>query len=78
MATPTTPLALTLDVDELTLNDIELFEPGGFSVKRYKAFMVAHSNWTAAEVGALTLAEMKAVGLKIGEALASAALPKAS
>ena len=62
----------------MTLDDIELFEPGSFSVKGFKAFMGRHSNWTAKEVGALTVSELKIVSEQIGAKLKESAVPKAT
>jgi hypothetical protein len=75
---PTEALKLSLDTDELTLDELELFEAGSFTVKGFKAFMAAHSNWTAAQVGALKVGEMKAVAVQIAAALQEAAVPKAN
>lgn len=77
MALPAEPLRLNVEIDTLTLDDVELFE-GNFSVKAFKAFMAAHSNWTAAQVGQITLAEMRGVAEQIAERLKGAALPKAT
>lgn len=74
------PKALELDVpknlDEWVLDDMELFEPGGFSVKGFKGFMASYSNWTPVEVGRLTVAEMKTVLPQIAAKLNLAAVPK--
>jgi hypothetical protein len=76
MALPGKPLELNINVDEMELDELELFESGGFSIKRFKAFMAAHSNWTAAEAGKLTLAELKIVAEKIGALVKENAVPK--
>lgn len=76
MAIPEKPLALTLNVDELTLDDVALFEKDGFSAAGFKAFMARYSNWTPAEVGGLKLRELKDVAEKIGEQLRVTAVPK--
>lgn len=77
MAIPSEQLKLSVDVDALTLDDLELFED--FKVSRFKAFMQAHSNWTAEQIGALTIAEMRdKVAPAIGAALKGAAIPKAT
>ena len=76
MALPEHALVLDLNADVLTLDDLELFEEGGFSVRAFKAFMLRHSNWSKAEVGAITIAELKDVAAQIGEQLKGAAVPK--
>ena len=77
MAIPDQPLRLSVDADALTLNDLELFE--NFSVKGLKAFMAAHSNYTPAQIGALTVRELReVVGPAIGAALRESAIPKAN
>lgn len=78
MTIPTRALELTLDPKTLTLDDLELFEPGGFTVRGLKAFMVRYSNWTAAEVGQLTVGEFEQVATAIAEKLKAGTVPKAS
>lgn len=69
-------LVLELDIEQMTLDDLEIFEQ--FSVKRFKAFMARYSNWTAAQVGALTLAELRGVSAQIARQIAERAVPKAT
>ena len=77
MAIPSKPLELkNFDVDELTDDDVALFEKDGFSAKGFKEFMARYSNWTAAEVGGLKLKELKVVAEQIGETIKGAAIPK--
>lgn len=77
MAIPSEPLNLSLDVDALTLDDLELFE--SFSVKGLRAFMSEHGNWTNAQIGKITVKELREiVAPQIGAALKDAALPKAN
>lgn len=75
---PEKELALSVDMKTLTLNDLALFEPGGFSVRGFMTFLAAHSNWTHAEIGLLTVSEFEQVSKLIGEQLRSAAVPKAN
>lgn len=77
MAIPATPLQLSIDPEQLTLGEIALFQ-GDFSAPRLIKFLVAHGNWTQAEVEAVTLAEMRQVAEQIGGALKGAAVPKAN
>lgn len=79
MTIPNEALVLSIDADRMTLNEMEmLLEPDHFRVSIFKAFMVAHSNWTADEIGGLTLGELKDVSVQIGRALTETALPKES
>lgn len=64
--------------EKMTLNDLELFEPGGFSVKGFKAFIARYSNWTAADVGGLEVGELEDAFAKIQEAIQGSAVPKVS
>lgn len=76
---PAKPLELNLPAtDDLTLNDLQLFEAGGFTIAGFKRFLSAYSNWTADDVGRLTVKEMKSVGEQIGEKLKDSAVPKLS
>jgi hypothetical protein len=78
MAIPDEALKLSVDIDELTLDEVELFEPKGFTVGRFKAFMAKYSNWTAAQVGQLKVGEMRQVAEQIRAGIEAAAVPKAS
>lgn len=75
MAIPNSPLSLTVDVQEMTLGELALFQ-GEFSAPRLIAFLADHSNWTRAEIERITIREMKEVSEQIGEALKGAAVPK--
>lgn len=68
---PPDALRLTLDLETLTLDELEIFsEPDKFKVSIFKKFLASHSNWTAAQVGALTLAEMRTIAPIIGAQMA--------
>ena len=74
---PAKPLELTLPAKEdLLLDDLQLFEPDGFSVRGFKEFIARYSNWKAAEVGKLTAGEMQTVTAQVVEKLQAAAVPK--
>lgn len=75
MAIPEKPLEVSIDPDALTLDEMCLFDPEGFSWKGLKAFLADHTNWSAAEVGKLTLTELQAVTEQMKEAIQQAAVP---
>lgn len=77
MAIPDRPLVVSLDPDEMTVNDLCLFEPGGFTVTAFRAFLVAHTNWTDAEIGNLKVKELKDVAEQLKQKL-NAAVPLGS
>jgi len=77
MAIPTEPLVVAFDPTELTLDDLCLFEPDGFTASGLKAFLLAHTNWTRAQVGKITIAELKDVVEQLAEKIKEAAVPKA-
>ena len=59
---PNTPLELTLPaIDDLTLDEAEIFESGRLTVAGFKAFMEKYSNWKAKDVGGLTIKERRGV-----------------
>lgn len=70
------PLVVDINPSTLTLDEIGVFEPGGFTVSAFKSFMAKYSNWTPVQVGSLTLAELRAVSGDIGRAVAAASVPK--
>jgi hypothetical protein len=78
MATPSTPLKLSLDTDALTLDELCLFEPDGFTATGFRKFLLAHTSWTKAEVGGLTVTDLKVVAGQLATAIQEAAVPKAN
>jgi len=76
MAIPAEELKIVVNPDEMTLDDLELFEDGGFKVGLFKTFMARHSNWTAKQVGALTVSELKQVAEQIAGQVKDASVPK--
>lgn len=68
---------ITIDPDELTLDDLELFEPGGFSVARLRRFLARVTTLTRDEIGQLRLRDLRAIAEQIGAALQSV-VPKAT
>lgn len=79
MATPLAPLKLSLPpAEKMKLDDLELFEDGGFTIRGFKAFMTRYSNWSAAEVGQLELGQMRGLAEQIRDALNESAVPKAN
>ena len=77
MTIPSEPLKLEFDTDTLTLDDLALFEAEGFTVTGFKRFMGKYSNWTAKQVGSLTVDELKDVSLQLAAAIKESMVPKA-
>jgi hypothetical protein len=77
MSLPKTALETHLPpLDDLLLDEIALFETGGFSVKAFKDFLAKYTNWTAAQAGRLTVSEMRTVTAQLSEKVFLAAVPK--
>ena len=84
MALPQTRLELNVDPGSLTLDDNELLyrdnpptqmrEMLEF-VHLFRAFLLSHSNWTPAEVGAITMDEIVDVATQFRENLVQSAVP---
>lgn len=68
---------ITIDPDELTLDDLELFEPGGFSVARLRRFLGRVTTLSRDEIGQLRLRDLRAIAEQIGAALQNV-VPKAT
>ena len=75
MALPDTPLVLNYDPDAVTLDELCLFEPEGFTATGFRAFLRAHTNWTRAQIGGITVNEMKDVAQQLAEAIQQNAVP---
>lgn len=79
MTIPAEPLKLSFDVENLTLDEVEMFqEPEAFRVSTFKRFVAKWSNWTKEQVGALTLGEMKSLAPVIARQLNESISPKAT
>lgn len=76
MATPSRPLELNFDLDDITLDEWEAFEQ--FRVSAFRAFMVKYSNWTSEEVGQLTRRDLRVVIDQLLERIRESATPKAT
>ena len=75
---PAETLKLTLDTDNLTLDEAVLFDPEGFSLIGFKNFLVKYGSWSKKEVGNITLGELKDVAQQVGESLKDLSVPKGS
>ena len=78
MAIPDKPLEVTIDPDELTLDEVALFEPSGFTVTGFMQFLAEHTNWTREEIGKIKVREMKEVADQLGEKIKAESVPLVS
>ena len=75
MAIPEKPLEVTADIQQMTIGELKIFSKKGFDFFDFRQFMIDHTNWTEAEIDSITLAEMEAVAMQLGEALKAKAVP---
>jgi len=78
MTQPTSELKVTLDVNELTLDEVCLFSPGGFNPVALRTFLVQRTSWTTQEVGALQVKDLLDVFMQITDKIDEATVPLAS
>lgn len=78
MAIPDKPLEVDIDTAKMTLGELMIFEPGGFTVGGFVQFVANHTNWTVEDIKAVTVEEMKEVTDKLREALQSVSVPLAN
>lgn len=82
MAIPDTPLELSLDPDELTLDDVVLFDPEPAepitTLIAFRSFLIRHSNWSRTDVGSITLTELEQVMEQTRVAVEGTAVPLAN
>jgi hypothetical protein len=78
MTIPTKPLEVKVDLEELTLDELCLFSPGGFEVVAFRTFLRERTNWSREEIGALQYKELRQVGDQLAEAIQKIAVPLAS
>lgn len=79
MTTPTTPLTLTFDPEELYLPDLELVEgQKGVSATELRAFLKRYGNWSDAEIDGLQRRDVLQVWSTIRRQIFERLLPKAN
>lgn len=69
------PLEVHFDPDEMTLDELCLFDGEGFTATGFRAFLVNHTNWTKQEIGKLTVKELKDVTAQLGAKLQAQSVP---
>lgn len=75
MSLPDTPLKFNFNPEEMTLDELCLFEPEGFTATGFRAFLITHTNWTKKDIGQIKVAELKSVAEQLGEKLKAATVP---
>lgn len=76
---PDKPLSLTFDLDELTIDELALFESESpFRPSVFKAFLKRYGNWSAAELGRIQRKDIAAIYLQCIRQLNEALVPKAT
>lgn len=79
MAIPDKPLSLTFDIDELTIDELTLFESDApFKPSVFKAFLKRYGNWSAAELARIQRKDIAGLYLQCVQKLNEALVPKAS
>jgi hypothetical protein len=78
MAIPATPLVIkeSFDYNEMTLDEAVVFEPAGFSLNGFRNFLITNSKWTAKEIGAIKVKELKEIAEQLGNVFREIAVPK--
>lgn len=69
------PLDVNLNPDEITLDEMCLFDGEGFTASGFRAFLINHTNWTKAEIGKLTVKDLKEVVTQMGAKLQAQSVP---
>ena len=67
-----------IDPDAMTLDELCLFESGGFTATGFRQFLINHTEWTPREIGGLTVGELKSITEKLAEKVAAASVPNAN
>lgn len=79
MAIPETPLVLKFDIDELTIDELTIFESETpFKPSMFKAFLKRYGNWSAAELARIQRKDIAALYLQCIQKLNEALIPKAT
>ena len=73
---PAEPLKLTLSPDEMTLDDIAIFDSEGFSIPKFRKFLLSYGSWDDKQIGAIKLKELREVAEQVGNALKNLSVPK--
>lgn len=72
------PLEVNLDPDEMTLDELCLFDSEGFTASGFRAFLIWHTNWTKEEIGKLTVRDLREVVAQMGAKLQAQSVPFAN
>ena len=75
MAIPDQPLIVNVDIKQLTLGEVCLFDPKGFNIVDLRKFFVRRTNWTLEDIDEVTMEELEEVVKQLGEKLNQAAVP---
>ena len=78
MAIPDRPLIFNFEPNDMTLDELCLFDPAGFSSIAFRQFLIDHTNWTRAEIGRVKVSELKEVAEQLAAKFKEAAIPLAS
>ena len=74
MAIPETPLKLSFDPDELTLDEMDILHT--YSAKLFKEFVTKYGNWKPKQIGALTRKEWLSLQNDFYDKLLEVLVPK--
>mgnify|MGYP001600189206 CR=1 FL=1 len=75
MAIPDKPLQVRFNPAEITLDELCLFEPDGFSLVGFREFLRNHTNWDRAEIGSISLTELEQVAKDLAEEIEKLSIP---
>lgn len=78
MAIPSKPLELTVTLNKLTLKEATIFDPTGFSLVRFRLFLIDHTNWSEAEIDEIEVGELKDIADQLSAAFKESAVPLAN
>ena len=75
---PDRPMEIDFDPEELTLDEVILFEPDGYTTRGFRQFLIDHTNWTRQEIGKIKVRDLKEVAEQLVARLGEKAVPNAS
>ena len=79
MTIPEKPLEFNdFEPNDLTLDEMALFDMDDINMSypnKLRKFLIAHSNWSKEEIGAITIGELKNIGEQLTEAIQREVIP---
>ena len=63
------PLKVMVNVQDMTLDELCLFDSEGFTPFAFRSFLINHTNWSKAEIGLVKVGELEDVAKQLADGM---------